>query len=214
MTNIDDVKQSRSTAASVVILVAASLVALFAFAFIAGMVMAGAEHEGPHSAAYYAILVGAVLVAAGAIYAIVRNLAAFRLPSSPRMRKSRILLYACLAIGLVAGIGLGVAEDPDSVDMGTLFSTTASISSTAALLLVGSFLLATALSARWHMLLDEHERLAYDFGAVAALYVYLTVSICWWLLARGGLAPAPDGYVIFWLTMIVWAIGWVIRRYR
>lgn len=212
MTGTDPIKQPRSTAVSVALLAIASLVALFAFAFIAGMLAAGAEHDGPHSAAYYAILVGAVFVAGGAIWVIVRNLAAFRLPASPRMRKSRILLYACLAVGLVAGVGMALAEGPEAANLGTLFSATAPISANAAILLVVTMLIATALSARWHMLLDEHERLAYDFGAVAAIYAYIIVSVCWWLLARGGLAPAPDGYLIFWLVMIVWIIGWVIRR--
>ena len=214
MTAPDNGKAPRSVFSSAVVLAIAATVALFMMAFIAGMIAAGMEQDGPHSAAYYAILGVAALIVLGAIWTIWRNIAAFSLPTSPRMRKTRILLYACLAMGVVAGVGMAVVEGPDASDLGTLFSASAPISPSAAIFLVVTMLLATALSARWHMLLDEHERASYDFGAVVALYAYFVVSVCWWLLARGGLAPSPDGYLIFWLVTIVWVIGWAIRRYR
>ena len=181
---------------------------------MAGMIAGGAEHEGPHSARFYAVFVAVAAVAAGAIWVAFLNRTVFALPASPRMRKSRILLYGCLVVGLVTGMGLALAEGPDAADMGTLLSSTAPISPTAALILFAALVVSMVLSLRWRMLLDEHERAAYDFGAVAALYVYFLASTGWWLLARGGWVPAPDGYVIFWLVMIVWTIGWMIRRYR
>ncbi len=214
MTVPEHSERAASPVASIALVVAASTVALFALAFIAGMLVAASDNEGPHSLLFFAILGGVALTGAGAVWVIVRNREVMRLPTSPRMRKSRIILYTCLAAGLVAGVGLAVAEGPESTDLGTLFSTTAPISAPAALLLVTALLVATALSARWHMLLDEHERAAYDFGAVAALYLYFVVSVCWWLLARGGIVGAPSGYVIFWLVMFAWMIGWLIRRYR
>ncbi|QYU70523.1 hypothetical protein J4558_10575 [Leptolyngbya sp. 15MV] len=214
MTVPEHSERAASPVGSIVLLVAASTIVLFALAFIAGMLVAASDSEGPHSLLFFAILGGVALIGAGAAWVIVRNREVMRLPASPRMRNSRVMLYACLAVGVVTGAGLAITEGPESADLGTLFSTPAPISSTTALLLVGLFLLATALSARWHLLLDEHERAAYDFGAVAALYLYFVVSTCWWLLARGELAPPPDGYVIFWLVMFAWMIGWVIRRYR
>jgi hypothetical protein len=215
MTTVPDpATRPRSAFASTTIIVIASIVLLFMLAFIAGMIAAGMEQEGPHSAYYYVILGIAALMVLGTVWTIWRNLRSFSLPTSPRMRKTRILLYACIAVGVVAGAGVVIVDGPDASGLDTLFSATAPISAPAAIALVLTMLVATALSARWHMLLDEHERASYDFGAVIALYAYFIVSICWWLLARGGLAPAPDGYLIFWLVTILWVIGWAIRRYR
>lgn len=215
MTRTDDHRETTgATVRRVVLLIVSSFVALFAVAVMAGMISAASEHEGPHSARFYAIFAAVAAVAAGAIWVAFRNRKVFALPASPRMRKSRILLYGCLVVGIVTGMGLAIAEGPEAADMGTLLSTSSPISPTAALVLFAALVVSMVLSLRWHMMLDEHERAAYDFGAVAALYVYFWISMSWWLLARGELVPAPDGYIIFWLVMIVWAVGWMIRRYR
>ena len=203
-----------SGAANVAVLIVASLVALFTVAMMAGMIAAASDHDGPHSAAFYAVFAVTLAVAAGALWTVYRNRTALALPASPRMRKSRILLYICLAVGLVVGMGLALADGQDAADLGALISPSAPISPAVALALFAALMVSIALSLRWHMLLDEHERAAYDFGAVAALYVYFMVSMGWWLLARGGFVPAPNGYVIFWLVTFVWAVGWLVRRYR
>lgn len=196
------------------IVVAASLVAIFAVGVMAGMISAAASDGGSHSPTFYFILLAAGAVAAGAIWLIFRNRAIVDLPESPRMRKSRIILYTCGVVGLVTGIGLVLVDPGAEMDVWTLFVSNEPISPMAALLLLAALIVAVILSVRWHMLLDEHERAAYDFGAVVSVYVYFFLSAGWWLLARGGFAPPPDGHVIFWLVLIIWLIGWVIRRYR
>lgn len=110
MTEPDTADAPRSAAVRTAIVVLGPLVILFMIAFIAGMIVAGSEHEGPHSLAYYGVLLVAAVIALAAVWVVWRNLAAFRLPVSPRMRKSRMMLYICLALGLVIGIALGIAE--------------------------------------------------------------------------------------------------------
>ena len=64
------------------------------------------------------------------------------------------------------------------------------------------------------MMVDEHEERSYQFGGLAALYLYGFATPAWWLAARGGLVPAPDAMVIFLGVMFVWCVGWFWRRYR
>jgi hypothetical protein len=84
----------------------------------------------------------------------------------------------------------------------------------AAILLVAGLAGALLISVRWHALLDEHERAAYDFGAVAAIYVYFALSAGWWLLWRAALIGEPSGMAIFFIVMTVWMLGWLVRRFR
>lgn len=214
MTEPDTADAPRSAAVRTAIVVLGPLVILFMIAFIAGMIVAGSEHEGPHSLAYYGVLLVAAVIALAAVWVVWRNLAAFRLPASPRMRMSRIMLYICLALGLVIGIALGIAEGPEPAGAMALLSSTTPISPVAAAVLAAGFLLTTAISIRWHVLLDEHEMAAYNFGAVVGVYVYMVLSVCWWVLARGGLVAEVNGYAIFWAVMLAWMIGWAFKRYR
>lgn len=214
MTKPDIVEKPRSALATTLIFVLAPLAVLFSVAFAAGMIVAGLEKQGVPSLAYFAILALAVTVGVAAVWLMWRNRPAFQLPTSPRMRKSRIILYVCLALGVAIGAALVIAEGPRSADLTGLLSSSTPISPVAVGVLLAGFLASMVLSIRWHMLLDEHEMAAYNIGAVVGLYVYFTLSVLWWLLARGGLAPAPDGYAIFWAVMLAWIIGWLFKRYR
>ena len=214
MTSPERDERPISGAVRLLVIAAAALVAIFAIGVVAGMIGAAMNHGGAHGASFYLILLAAVALAAGAIWLIVRNRAVMDLPTSPRMRKSRLLLYACGAIGIAGGMAFALVGGGGEMGVWALFSANEPISPMAALILLAILIVATVLSIRWHMLLDEHERAAYDFGAVVSIYIYFVLSTGWWLLARGGFAPAPDGYLIFWVVMITWLIGWVVRRYR
>lgn len=214
MTSPERDERPMSGAVRLLVIVASALVAIFAIGVIAGMIGAAMNDGGAPSAIFYPILLAAIALAAGAIWLIVRNRAVMDLPASPRMRKSRMLLYSCGVIGIAGGMAFALVGGGGEMGIWALFSANEPISPTATLILLSVLILATALSIRWHMLLDEHERAAYDFGAVVSIYIYFVLSIGWWLLARGGFAPAPDGHLIFWVVMITWLIGWLIRRYR
>ncbi len=214
MTRLERDEPPTSGLVRILIVVAASLVVIFALGVAAGMISAAASQGGSHSATFYLILVAVVAVAAGAIWLIFRNRAIVDLPASPRMRKSRIILYASGVVGLVAGMAMVLFEGSDTAGWRTLFASDEPISPAATLVLLAALIGGFGLSIRWHMLLDEHERAAYDFGAVVSIYLYFLLSAGWWLLARGGFAAVPNGYVIFWVVMVTWLIGWVVRRYR
>lgn len=215
MTRSDEANRApASTMGQVVIMILAGLLAVFAMGLAAGMITAASEHDGPHSLAFYGVLAFVALMFVGSIWLLVRNRVAISLPSSPRMRKTGVILYACAALGLISGAALTIIEGPEGLGIDTLASPDPSISPAGAYFLLATLLATLVLSVRWHMLLDEHERTAYDFGAVAAIYLYFILSAGWWVLAIGGLAPAPDGVIIFWLVMAAWLIGWLVRRYR
>jgi hypothetical protein len=214
MTRLERDERPMSGFVRILIVVAASLVAIFALGVVAGMIGAAASEGGSPGATFYLTLAAIMTVAAGAIWLIFRNRAIANLPTSPRMRKSRSILFACGALGFVTGIAFTIFDGGDAMGWQSLFSSDAPLSPAATLVLLAALIAGFGLSIRWHMLLDEHERAAYDFGAVVSIYLYFLLSAGWWLLARGGFAPAPNGYVIFWVVMVTWLIGWVVRRYR
>lgn len=208
----DDTERRDSPLARWGRLAAASLVATLAGAYAAGMIVGGTrhDHQGPHSLAFYGEVLAAAMIAAGAVWVAVRNRSVLILPASPRMREAGLMLYLSAGVGLAASIALIWLM---GADFGLeLFFTDEPLPAEAALILAAMFAAGIALSVRWFLLVDEHERAAHDFGTVTAFYAYLTISAIWWLLARGGLVYAPDGVLIFWLTLAVWIAGWAWRR--
>lgn len=189
----------------------APLLAIGAIAFAIGMIAGANEAGGPHGVGFYIALALAALILAGAVWLTLRILPAYSLPRSPRMRQGRLLLYASALMGVIIGAGVTLLQggDPRGVVSGV-----EPIPQALAWLLVLGLIVSLVLSIRWHRLLDEHERAAYDFGAVVAIYVYFTLSVGWWILSRAALVPAPDGVVIFVLTTVCWMLGWLIRRFR
>lgn len=143
-----------------------------------------------------------------------RSLGALLLPRSPRVRKARMIFYICIAIGMLAGAFLALADPSGGKLFGAFFDGGQPMSGTVALTLVAVTAIGLYLSIRYHALLDEHERAAYDFGHVAALYVYFTVSIVWWILAKAQLAPPVDGMTIFMVTIAVLTLVWLLSRLR
>lgn len=189
-----------------------ALLGLFVIAAAAGFV-AGMTQDGAVSGTGAIALGVAVLLLAAVAWLLKRTMPDMALPNSPRMRSNRLLLYVTLALSILLGIALAMLSGKTGASLGDIVASGTPLPQPVALLLLASMLLVTILSIRWHMSLDEHERAAYDFGGIAALYVYFIASVCWWLTWRGGMTPEPDGYSIFALTMIVWAIGWLARRF-
>lgn len=190
------------------------ILALGAVAFAMGMIAGAREAGGSHSAAFYLVLALAVLVLAAAVWLTLRILPAYKLPRSPRMRQGRLILYASALIGVVIGAASILFQGDDPRGMLRIVTGAAPIPQALAWLLVAGMIVSLVLSVRWHRLLDEHERAAYDFGAVAAIYVYFTLSVIWWLLWRAEIAPAVNGVAIFAITTLTWIFGWLVRRYR
>lgn len=158
------------------------------------------------------LTVTAVLLAV-AVYYLWRGVSALfnhNEPMGPSSRKARNLLYLSGALGLVIGIVL-IRLSGGAAAAGDILSNAPLPPAAAALLLAGLVPVAIV-SLKWHQAIDEHEQAAYNFGAVAAVYVYFFLSAGWWLAWRGGFIPAPDGAVIFLVVCGVWLAAWLIRR--
>ena len=65
----------------------------------------------------------------------------------------------------------------------------------------------------YHRNADEHETRAMADGGLIAGYAYVQIAGSWWLAWRGGLAPEPDGYILFWGFIAVWLIVANYRKY-
>jgi hypothetical protein len=67
----------------------------------------------------------------------------------------------------------------------------------------------------WHKrAIDEQEASAYRDGGYYSAYAFLIGAPTWWMLWRGGLAPEPDGVVIFMLFALLWSAVWFWKKYR
>jgi hypothetical protein len=194
-------------------LLAAPVLAVGMIAMAAGVVV-GASSTGTFGTGFYVALVLALAVLALAAWLIRRILPAYALPRSPRMRGARLTLYASGVVGILIGVLAIVLQPGRPQAFAEILTGPAPISPALAILFLAGFAASLALSVRWHMLLDEHERAAYDFGAVSALYVYFGLSAGWWVLWRADLTTAPDGLIIFATVTATWMVGWLYRRFR
>lgn len=195
-------------------LILAPILAIGAIAFGVGIIAGAVQAGGRHGAGFYIAIALAVAILAGAVWLTLRILPSYKLPRSPRMRQGRVLLYASGAMGVVIGAASILFQRDDPRGMLRIVTGEEPIPQALAWLLVVAMAASLLISIRWHRLLDEHERAAYDFGAVAAIYVYFSFSVIWWLLWRAQIAPAVDGVAIFIVTAATWVLGWLVRRYR
>lgn len=192
--------------------------AIFGIGIAAGVLAAWREH-GEFGTGGVVGMGLAALVAAGGAWLLLSARRGMAMPRSPRVRRSRIALYLSLSVSLVVGAmagfsGFASGEIDGPGDGFTVLLSAAPLSRILAASLLAAWLLAMAVSAYWHISLDEIERAEYDFGAILALYAYVCVAPAWWLAWRGGMAPAPDGVAIFVTVCVVWLIGWAWRRWR
>jgi hypothetical protein len=132
-----------------------------------------------------------------------------------RERRSRnILLFSC-GLGMLIGIILAgsdmmsASDDPLSVLSDSPIPPALAIGMTMFLVLVMPLL-----SWQWQKSIDEHEREAYQVGAVAAAYMFLILAPAWWLLWRGGLVPEPDGIILYFTFNFTFLIVWFWKKYR
>lgn len=194
-------------------LIFAPVLAVGLLTFAAGIV-AGAASAGKFGVGFWIAIALAAAVVAGTIWMIRRILPLYTLPRSPRMRGARLALYASGLLGAAIGLVFAFVTPDEPGRVMDYLGGSSPLPLPAALLLLAGLVGALAISVRWHALLDEHERAAYEFGAVAAIYVYFTLSAGWWLLWRAELVAAPDWIAIFFIVMAVWMAGWLVRRFR
>ena len=190
------------------------LLVLLALGAIGGVAAAMLGGEANRSEAAI-ILAVALLIGGAAVWGLVRlkPWAGSGEPVSPATRKANNLLLLSGLIGGVLGAVLSLSmlsmDDPLALVSNSPMPRAVVIPSIAVWLLI-----VPLISWQWHLSVDEHEEQSYQFGGLAALYLYAFVAPAWWLAARGGLVPAPDAMVIFLGVMLVWGVGWFWRRYR
>jgi NADH:ubiquinone oxidoreductase subunit 6 (subunit J) len=180
----------------------------------AGLIVGSIDHGHGISGRIAAILTLVVLLAIGCFWLLVREL---RTPTGeePPTRQERLnrnLLIVSGALGgLTAAVLMLAGRQSGSAE---LFSN-APLPPALALALVLLLGIAVPVIAYfWHRNVDEQEADAYKTGALYGMYVFGVGAPTWWLAARGGLVPPPNGFVIYYATITVVGVIWIWKKYR
>ena len=210
----DDAPGPGSQIGRVALVGGAGLCVLFSVGVAVGLLTAHFERGDDLDGRLVALLAGALLFAAAGAYAVYRTLRAMARSAggaTTRERRSRLIFALCGGLGLLFGIALSLsgaspfgafANDPLPAGL-------------AVALALGVAILMPILSIYWHRsVADEQESAAYAKGALVGIYAYWIGAPTWWLLWRGGLVPAPDGIVIYFLTIAVTGLVWFWAKYR
>lgn len=187
--------------------------------FIAGFL---SQHRdsggGAFSTIAMAILAVAVAVIIALAYAIWRNLKAMKSDGddlTARERLNRNLLVACTVLGGVMGAGLVFAESDDGAGGMAMLGNSPLPAGVALAFAFVWAVVVPGIAYYWHRhAVDEQERHAYREGAYYAFYAYGVGAPLWWMLWRGGLVPAPDGVVIYYITIGICGVVWLWKKYR
>jgi hypothetical protein len=176
-------------------------------------------HVGRHGGfgARPALILGAILLLlGGCIWLLVRELRrpTGEEPLTPKERLNRNILLGCGALGAAMGIGMSFAGDGSLTSGGGVFSNDPLPTWLAIVLVLIIGLVTPVLSIIWHRTVDEQEVDAYKMGALYAFYVYAIGAPLWWMSWRGGFAPEPNGFVIYFAAIFTALIVWTWKKYR
>ncbi len=210
----DDAPRIGGQIGRILLIVMASLCAIFSAGVIVGIVMGTIERGDGLGLRAIGLLAAAALFVTLALWGVLRTARSFnRAAGTPtsRERRGRIMIVLYIALGMGIGLVLAIAGPmPEGI-----FSN-APLPVGIALPL--AFFIAVPLPVLcyyWHTrIADEQEANAYRIGALLALYAFWIAAPVWWLLWRGGLAPAPDGMILYMLTIVVAGVAWLIIKYR
>lgn len=135
---------------------------------------------------------------------------------TPRERRSNAILLGAALLGVAIAIALalsGSATGPHRLSDNILHAAIPPV--LAMILAIVVAIIVPLLSEYWaRKVADEQEMSAVRDGAYFAFYVYGCGAPAWWLLSRGGLAPAPDGIIIYYATILVFSVVWLWKKYR
>jgi hypothetical protein len=187
--------------------------------FIAGFV---AQHQNDGDGAFTgiatAILAAAILAIIGLGYWTWQNAKAMKVPGEDLTRRERLnryILSGCIFLGGIMGLGMAMVEGDGGAEGITIFSNSPLPTSFALAFAFVLLVIVPAITWYWHRYaVDEMEESAYREGTYYAFYAYAIGAPLWWVLWRGGLVPAPDGIVIYYVTIMVCAVVWTWKKYR
>ena len=215
MVKSDERREDRAVSVKTVALSALlGVVLLASIGAVAGAVAGWSESPSNWGEAMLAIA-GAVTVGAFATVGLLRlkPWSGTGEPVAPRTRKANNLLLLSGALGGLLGAALSISAISSGGPSG-LFSNSPMAPAVVIPAIAIWLLIVPLISWQWHRNVDEHELDSYQFGGLAALYLYTFLAPAWWFAWRGGLVPAPDTMVSYLIVMGVWGVGWFWRRYR
>lgn len=131
-------------------------------------------------------------------------------PLTARERKNRNLLIACVVIGGAIGVALTLfdPEQPFGAFSDRPIPAWAAIGFA---ILWGA--LVPWISWKWHKSVDEQEIDAYRQGALYGFYVYSVGAPVWWIMWRGGMAPAINGPILYYAVLMTCGAVWLRKKY-
>jgi len=174
------------------------------------------EGGGSLNLAGYAILAAficATLALAFAIWRLFRQMKRSDQKVPQREKVYNRFLIGSFLFGGVTGLILALTGSFDEAEAG-LISNDAMSPMLAIILSVALGVIVPAITFYWHKnLVDEQEEAAYRFGALIAMYAFWFIAPVWWFLWRGGILPAIDGIILYFLTIFVALIVWFWKKY-
>ena len=128
-----------------------------------------------------------------------------------RERRSRGVLFGCLALGATLGL---IMAATDGQNHGDFFANTP-LPRNAALALAAIWgVIVPIITWFWlTRIVDEHEREAYRIGGEWAGHCVIIAIPTWWLLARGGFVAEPSAMAAVGILAVVWTAVWLVKKY-
>jgi hypothetical protein len=174
------------------------------------------EGGGPLNLAGYAILAAFICVTLALAFAIWRLFRQMKRSDHKVPQREKVynrFLIGSFIFGGVTGLILALTGSFDETEAG-LISNDAMSPMLAIILSVALGVIVPAITFYWHKnLVDEQEEAAYRFGALIAMYAFWFIAPVWWFLWRGGILPAIDGIILYFITIFVALIVWFWKKY-
>jgi hypothetical protein len=197
-------------------IVVLSLATLFLVGVLAGFVAGTVERGRDFGMRQVSMIAGLALAAMLCGWLLLRaaRRPAGEAPLTRRERLNRNILIGSGALGFaMAMVTILFGSDPD--ERASVFSSGPLPMGVALIMVLVIGLLVPAMSIFWHRrVVDEQEADAYKTAALYGLYVYMIGTPVWWFAWRGGFAPAPDGMLIFFVTIATVGVIWTWKKYR
>lgn len=203
---------SRNIALRWALVIAASILLLFALGVLTGIIVAILEHDHI-TMKDAALILGGLLFAGGAAFWLwsLRPFGGAAEPISNTTRLSRRYIGVSMILGAILGLGIALTGGVDG-GMGELYSN-GPIAKTPALLISVGYLIGLPLVGWfWHRSIDEHEAAANSKGALAGIYAYCMIAPVWWMGERADILPPQQPMVVFVIVLIVWGAVWTYKR--
>ncbi|RDV06205.1 hypothetical protein DXH95_01855 [Sphingorhabdus pulchriflava] len=215
---LDETEAEGNVGRSLAWIAAAALGTIFTAGAIVGVIAAATESGRTLSGIDIAIVAGLVAIIGALVYTqwnLARRIRIGGGPMTTREKLNRNIMVGCGLVGAVIGAILVATDGTIPSDPQTMFSDSPLPLALAVFLAVFWGVIMPIIAWFWHTrAIDEQEANAYRDGGYYAAYAYLMGAPTWWFLWRGGLAPEPNGTLIFCLFAIIWTAVWYWKKYR